>query len=413
MVAKSKAQTVPASNSQESFKSTKTQRNTPRNYIPFNRLVLYISGVALILAFLAASVFYDLWGCNSLDSQKLGPYCHLQQLIIKFFKSSTSKKATPVEGGYSSKLKIFASGFCVKKDTSKSAHVCGEDAFSLYLSENQPQNGYSFLAVADGVGGWSESGGDSSKISTGILNEMKIQVGKLDKSIVKVNNKSDPKDPKESEKPTDVEETDVLLKTIGIKAFDSMKNRGHKSGSTTVCTCLLDHSKGIMEISNVGDSGALVLRDGSIFKKTKAGVEGFNAPHQLGFDIKGNQYGSYAAMETKILVDLKPGDIVVLMSDGVIDNVYEDELCSFVYKLVGGLVNGDDLKKIADRSKLDKAITERLKTTAQTIAMNAYARAKETLWKSPFAESAISHGYYYMGGKQDDISVIVGVVLDT
>lgn len=294
---------------------------------------------------------------------------HHPQSALKEETAQAADQAPKVHAG---QLRLVAAGHCIKKDTSKSAHECGEDAFAVSLAAGAPRAGRSFLGVADGVGGWTESGGDSSKVSTGFLREM-----------------------------TDlVRSSDMSLSEISLHAFGKLATSGenHRQGSTTLCTALFDHREGLLYISNIGDSGAFLLREGKIIFKTKLGVEGFNAPHQVGFDQLGRPYGSIKLMETRHSVPLRPGDILVIVTDGVLDNLYDQEIAELVTAMVGPVASGVVHGRVSPLAQLTVALQERIKSAATTLAWHSWARSQEAHWRSPFADSAISHGYMFSGG---------------
>jgi protein phosphatase PTC7 len=227
------------------------------------------------------------------------------------------------------------------------------------------------LGVADGVGGWGESGGDSSKVSVGMLEEMK----------------------------TLVNGTKLPLSEIANLAFARMAaSQVHIKGSTTLCTAIFDHEKGRLDISNVGDSGAYVIRAGRVVFKTQLGLVAFNAPHQVGFDHEGKPYGSIRQMETRHSMMMQPGDIILLATDGVLDNLYDQEIIGMVLAMVGPVADGTIKQKISHGVEWDRAFQERLKSAATTLAWHSWARSVEQHWKSPFAAGAHAVGYQYSGG---------------
>lgn len=283
------------------------------------------------------------------------------------------------------KIVLHAAGYCIKKTTSSSSHECGEDAFSIALSPAAPSKGRSYLAVADGVGGWTESGGDSSRVSVGLLEEIKQLIANNAK---------------------------LGLSEAAEQAFERMSAlQIHKLGSTTFCTALFDHEVARLDISNVGDSGAMIIRRGRIIFKSKIGVEGFNAPHQVGFDHGGRPYGSIRQYETRHSADIQPGDVIVLVTDGVLDNLFEQEIVDMTLAMLGPIVDGSANEKVIHPSRSQAALQERIQSAATTLAWHSWARSKEAHWRSPFAESALRHGYFFTGGKQDDITVVIAVAL--
>lgn len=84
------------------------------------------------------------------------------------------------------------------------------------------------------------------------------------------------------------------------------------------------------------------------------------------------------------------GDVVVLGTDGLFDNVFDGELASMVMHSL-----------MAGRSP---------QSTAEHIAALARIRAADRVRFSPFARAAMEAGYRYYGGKMDDITVVVSYV---
>lgn len=279
------------------------------------------------------------------------------------------------------RLQVIAAGHCIKKSASTSAHECGEDAFSLGLAK-AGTTGRSFLAVADGVGGWTANGGDSSKVSVGYLEELRGIVNG----------------------------TRLALSEASQLAFARMASKGtYRGGSTTMCAAVVDQEAATLNISNVGDSGAFVFRQGQLLLKTKQGTEGFNTPYQFGFDQEGRAYGLFSLWETQYSLAVMPGDIIVLATDGVLDNLHDEELKGMVEAMVGPVTRGSMRGIHPAANELD-AIGERVKSAATTLAWHSWARSQEAHWLSPFALSAVMHGFAFSGGKQDDITIVVAVI---
>jgi len=77
-------------------------------------------------------------------------------------------------------------------------------------------------------------------------------------------------------------------------------------------------------------------------------------------------------------------------TDGLFDNLYTDEVAEVVMQAVQANLGPQ--------------------ATAQKIAALARQRAMDKAWKSPFAAAAEAAGFQYLGGKLDDISVVVSYV---
>ena len=130
----------------------------------------------------------------------------------------------------------------------------------------------------------------------------------------------------------------------------------------------------------------MVIRDRKIFFKTEEQQHGFNFPYQLG---TGSQDSPTDAETYKI--QLKEGDVVIMGTDGLYDNVFEDEILETVIEI--GKAGPVDPKKVTDR------LLERARETAEN------RRAC-----SPFQQKARKEGYVFSGGKMDDITIAAGVV---
>ena len=166
----------------------------------------------------------------------------------------------------------------------------------------------------------------------------------------------------------------------------------HEVGSATACLLSLDRS-GVLHALNLGDSGFRVLSSwGTLPAQVKARsaeqTHGFNFPYQLGT-------GSNDSPEDGDQYELRvaAGDLIVLGTDGVWDNLFDSRLC----ELLG------ELPPDATAPAL-----------AQAIAAEARAASLRRDWQSPFALAASRHdGQSHEGGKLDDVTVVCVKVLQS
>lgn len=84
---------------------------------------------------------------------------------------------------------------------------------------------------------------------------------------------------------------------------------------------------------------------------------------------------------------LAEGDLVIVGSDGVWDNLFDQEIESLIMK-------NQDVKTLANR-----------------LSVAAFGRSSDQNYNSPFATKAVQNGMQYKGGKPDDISVITARVV--
>lgn len=226
--------------------------------------------------------------------------------------------------------KFISSVFCKAKNSSK-----GEDAF---------HSSSSLLIVADGVGGWSLHGVDPSKYSNGLV-----------RNYISLFNK---------------ESNDKSEMSLFRKAC---KMNEHIKGSSTFCLCRLEWNK--MRSLNIGDSGYLLIRNGKMVYKSKQQQHGFNFPYQVG--TNGDDPSKADVM---LHNDIQHNDKVVIATDGLWDNIYENNVVDMV-------ANG---------------------LNANAIGNICYKLSNHTRYLSPFC---VNSGYRYIGGKPDDITIIVSTII--
>ncbi|KAM0972255.1 hypothetical protein ACFX2H_019786 [Malus domestica] len=154
-------------------------------------------------------------------------------------------------------------------------------------------------------------------------------------------------------------------------------------GSSTVLVAYFDGQA--LHVANIGNSGFIVIRNGAVFKKSSPMV------HEFNFPVRVERGDDPSELIEKYRIDLDEGDVVVTSTDGLFDNLYEQEITSIVLK---SLQTGLELQDIA----------ELLATSAQELG-----RSKST--RSPFADAAEASGYAgYSGRKLDDVVVILSYV---
>lgn len=157
-------------------------------------------------------------------------------------------------------------------------------------------------------------------------------------------------------------------------------------------------------MTNLGDSQCLVLRpkDESVVYKTTEQWHWFDCPRQLGTNSPDTPNAN-AVMDK---VDIKENDVVLAMSDGVVDNLWEHEVTQNVLDSIRKWEAGEAGNKSADRTGGAAGgmlfVAEELVKAARVIAEDPYA-------ESPFMERAVEEGLAMEGGKLDDISVVAAL----
>ncbi|KQK17775.1 putative protein phosphatase 2C 24 [Brachypodium distachyon] len=137
----------------------------------------------------------------------------------------------------------------------------------------------------------------------------------------------------------------------------------------------------------VGDSGFAVFRRGKIIQRSQPQQNYFNCPYQLRSE-GGNKISDAAVGEVRV----KAGDVVVVGSDGLFDNVFDS-----------------GLERIVQMGAAVKLPPDLL---ANVIAEEAYVKARSS-GDSPFSVSCREQtGTSCRGGKEDDITVVVAYILE-
>ncbi|XP_010547493.1 PREDICTED: probable protein phosphatase 2C 80 [Tarenaya hassleriana] len=212
------------------------------------------------------------------------------------------------------------------------------------------------IGVADGVGGWAEVGVNAGLFARELMSN----------SVMAIQGQA---------KGSSIDPLTVLEKA---HAQTTAK------GSSTACIITLT-DKGIHAI-NLGDSGFIVVREGTTLFQSPVQQHGFNFTYQL---ESGNR-GDMPSSGQVFTIEVKEGDAIVAGTDGLFDNLYNDEI-------VGVVVN-------SVRAGLDP------KGTAEKIAELARQIAVDRNRQTPFSAAAQEAGYRYYGGKLDDITVVVSYI---
>ncbi len=84
-----------------------------------------------------------------------------------------------------------------------------------------------------------------------------------------------------------------------------------------------------MKAGNIGDSGAMILRDGKCHYRTKEQQVEFNMPYQIGTgsDLTPDTHGILDSTE------LKDGDWIIVATDGLFDNLDLDDIAKVLKKV--------------------------------------------------------------------------------
>lgn len=248
----------------------------------------------------------------------------------------------------------------------QSGHA-GEDAYFVFTKREDCKT--HAMGVADGVYMWRESGIDAGEFSRALV--MSAYDAVSDGT------------------------TDVLR--IFKSAAERVKSRSMK-GSSTFIVITIDPEEGRLSSANLGDSGFLLLGNNPNTKAIEVKFKSPQQEHEFGFPYQlGHQENSDTPDDAQLAaVPVTAGDILVVGSDGLFDNLPDNDLIEVLQEVQA---------KHPNRSQ---AMASAL---AQAIAAAAFHSSMNKSKATPYSRAATeAFDMVYSGGKRDDITVIVALL---
>jgi protein phosphatase PTC7 len=157
-------------------------------------------------------------------------------------------------------------------------------------------------------------------------------------------------------------------------------------GSSTVLLSIIDPS-GCLQVCNLGDCGLMVVRGEKIILRTEPQHQSWNLPHQLSINPFSGQIDDMSDKAENLECSLQQGDIVIMGSDGLFDNIYDKDIVS-------------------------ETRTGGARDIARGLLNRAWGNCKSNLVATPFADSWNRNcpDRRYFGGKVDDVTIIVCII---
>eukprot|EP00798_Chlamydomonas_sp_ICE-L_P015914 gene15914-22048_t len=247
----------------------------------------------------------------------------------------------------------------------------GEDAWFTSTA------GCGAVGVADGVGGWAEEDINPAEYARAVTRKCE-----------------------EAVQDTDWDEDSSVIDILEF-AQASISS----PGSCTVCLAVL-RPTGVLDVANLGDAGVRVIRGTKLAFSTTAQEHQFNMPYQMASPgILPDTDMASDAMQYQF--ELRQGDVVITGSDGLFDNMWDDQLVAQVYGYV----------QSAPSSMYVPWTAQQL---AKAIAIAASATIRDSSARTPWSVESASQNQQQTslfgklfargGGKMDDITVLVSIV---
>ncbi|KAI8975581.1 phosphatase 2C-like domain-containing protein [Mycotypha africana] len=328
---------------------------------------------------------------NNTNATTLSPHKSTLPSLIDFFAKTYAKQAPSY---------IFchaASGFAKQRRTT--AYLTPEQRHILqqqqkhYLSVQIGDDAYfrrsDAIGVADGVGGWAgvSSAANAALYSRKLMHHAYMELERFDNM---------------EDYPDYYYNYDEYADPIRIlqKSYEYSNDEARKEGilgSCTACLAILRHAE--LRIANLGDCGISVIRQNDYIFRSEEQQHAFNFPYQLGTSSPDQPKDAQT-----FTVAVEKGDIIIMGSDGLFDNLFDGEILSIVKRQVATYTIPGRPSRLL--SLEPQVISDALAEQARIVSLS------KMNVDSPFQERANHEGIYYQGGKADDISVIVAIVKD-
>lgn len=242
----------------------------------------------------------------------------------------------------------------------------GDDA--CFFARNKTSD---VLGVADGVGGWRSYGVDPSQVPISLMStcERLVKEGRFTPS-----------------NPTEL---------ISASYEEILLNKQQFLGSCTACVVALHREQKTLYSANLGDSGFLLIREGEVVHRSEEQQHYFNTPFQLAVapeTMVGQVLSDSPESAQTSSIGVEEGDIILVGTDGLFDNLSEEMILHHV-------------------SKLKDHKAESVQNVANVLVHDAKQLSLNPDYLSPFATNAAAYGYDdVLGGKPDDITVLLARV---
>ena len=229
------------------------------------------------------------------------------------------------------------------------------------------------IGVADGVGGWRQYGVDPSTFPKYLMMtcERMVKEGRFS-----------------PQKPNDL---------LSDSYQEVLEAKSPLLGSCTACIVSLSREEKTVYAANLGDSGFRIIREGKMVHWSEEQQHYFNTPFQLAVapsTLQGMVFSDSPDVADSTSFGVKEGDIILVGTDGLFDNLNEDMILNHISQL-----KSDDKP-------------ESIQKVANALAKHAYQLAFDPDYMSPFALEAQANGMDMKGGKPDDITVLLARVTD-
>ncbi|KAL2161428.1 hypothetical protein VTH06DRAFT_7989 [Thermothelomyces fergusii] len=307
----------------------------------------------------------------------------------------------------------------------------GQDAFFVSRLGANPDE--VALGVADGVGGWMDSGVDPADFSHAFCDYMAAAAAA-------------------ATAPAEAAGKRLTARQLMQEGYEAVcHDPTIKAGGSTAIVGLLT-AEGVLEVANLGDSGFILLRLNGVHAFSEPQTHAFNTPYQLSVVppsmlLRAAAFGGARLMDQPrdaevTRLRLHHGDVLVFASDGLWDNLFNQDVLRIVsrtmaragawattergvqvtpdlrpYTAPGEAAAADSTPSAGSQQQQQQEPYRTNTTTLQSMLATeivgaAKAASVSQTLDGPFAKEV--NRYYphevWHGGKEDDICAVVVLV---
>lgn len=298
------------------------------------------------------------------------------------------------------------------------------DLTSMACGEDSVVGSTQLLGLADGVSGWSHrTGGHAALWSRLILHRtVSHYVDNFNRHADDAANTTKEHDENNSSKSqiAEISRTKDLLDALddGFADTKEILTNQQEIGSSTLILAVLDQAStnssnntgsraentdtkadSHLEVLNIGDSSIWVFRNGKVVFTVEHAPKLENCPRQLGT----NTTDVPSTLVSPYTIPVRAGDLVLLSSDGVSDNLWINEITEILREKYYAVQEPKG-------ASLDDTSNAALQRAADAIVLMATDRSFDNFAVCPYQLNAAP--YSTGGGKTDDISVVLAEVVE-
>jgi len=154
------------------------------------------------------------------------------------------------------------------------------------------------------------------------------------------------------------------------------------TGASTAIVASVSND-GFLRVLNLGDSACIVVRNNRVVTRTREISHYFDCPYQLSLDSPDRPRDG-----TKLNLELLPGDLIIMGSDGIFDNLADESIVEIA----------------ASGPNRPQAIAKRISDRSRKVSLNKKAETPYAVMAKKAGDPDYEDG---VGGKVDDVSCIV------